>query len=84
MIYKEEWAVDITRLERFFLSFENAVLMDNGIINCENCIVRLEALPPRPFGPLKLPRTRLEISGGAESASRLYRAFFIHFISAGG
>ncbi len=84
MEYNEIWAVDMARMERFFLSLEGAEAAAGGVIRCGKCDVRLTPLSGHPVGPLEVPRTRVEISGEDEEARDLYRRFFLRFISAGG
>ena len=89
MEYKEAWAVDIARIERFFLSLENAERGNaeeegGSLIRCGACSVKLSPLPQHPVGPVAVPRTLVEISGPDAAAGELYRRFFLRFISAGG
>ena len=84
MKYDETWAVDITRIERFFLSTENAEKTDGGPIRCGKCSVKLTPLSGHPVGPVEVPRTRVEITGEEAAAKELYRHSFLRFISAGG
>ena len=84
MEYNEAWAVDISRIERFFLSLENAEALGEGMIRCGNCSVKLTPLSGHPVGPVEVPRTKVEISGADEDAKKLDRRFFLRFISAGG
>ena len=85
----ETWAVDIRRIEKYFLS-QDAVPLPDGIteevkcFRCDVCTVRLTPLSMHPVGPVKVPRTLLEISGEEEAAKALYSRFFLRFISAGG
>ena len=84
MKYDETWAVDITRIERFFLSMENAEKTAGDLIRCCKCSVKLTALSGHAVGPVEVPRTRVEITGEEAAAKELYRRFFLRFISAGG
>ena len=85
----ETWAVDIRRIEKFFLSQDAAPLSDGmteeaKCFRCGVCTVRLTPLAMHPVGPVKVPRTLLEISGEEDAAKALYNRFFLRFISAGG
>ncbi len=85
----ETWAVDIRRIEKFFLS-QDGVPVTDGVtdrsksFHCESCAVRLTPLSLHPVGPVKVPRTLVEITGEEEAAKALYDRFFLRFISAGG
>lgn len=94
----ETWAVDLCRIETFFLSQNGVPVTDTGTgepgpvtvtgktksFHCGSCAVRLTPLSPHPVGPVKVPRTLVEITGEEEAAKALYGRFFLRFISAGG
>ena len=85
----ETWAVDIRRIEQFFLSQDGVPAPDDLQGNskslcCGSCAVRLTPLSRHPVGPVKVPRTLVEITGDEEAAKALYNRFFLRFISAGG
>jgi hypothetical protein len=68
MIYDEVWAVDADRIKDFF---------------CENCNdVKVIPLPDRTLGSMKMPQTRIIITG--DNADELYHRFYLSFMTAGG
>ncbi len=88
MIIKETWAVDIRRIEQFFLS-QNGVRFSETPgqerkLECCGCEVCLTPLSRHPVGPVSVPRTLVEITGEDVQAKALYDRFFLRFISAGG
>ena len=85
----ETWAVDIRRIEEFFLSQDGIPVSDDMVrdyrsFHCGSCIVCLKPLTPHPVGPVKVPRTLIEITGEKDEVKELYDRFFLRFISAGG
>ena len=82
MPYCETWAIAFERIEAFFLAQDDLRPIGPGSFRGQGCTVLLVRLPDRPLGPLTVPQTRVEISGGAAEA--VYRRFFLRFVSAGG
>lgn len=81
MEYKEIWAVPILQIERFFK--ENpAVQCDGTNYFYKNCIITIEKLPEK--GILKIPQTRIVMSGQEEDTKEIHEKFFLNFLSAGG
>lgn len=81
MEYNEIWAVPIQKIEDFFK--QNHVAADNGSNYCyKNCLIRIEKLPEK--GILKIPQTRVMMSGHDEETKEIHEQFFLNFLSAGG
>lgn len=80
MRYDEKWSYSYDQLEEYILG--RGAKKEEGSYLLEDCVVYLEALPPRRVGRLEFPVTGVIIEGtGAES---FYRGFFLRFLSGGG
>ncbi len=80
---KETWGVPVARIEEFFLSQDDVQKCGEGVFLLENCRISIAALPPREFGPLSFPATRIEFSGSDRETELIHRRFVLQFISAG-
>ncbi len=84
MTYEETWAIARSRIEEFFRSQADIVPLDDGGFRCGSAVARLQGLPNRKLGSMEMFQTIITIDGDPEDAQRLYRRFFMRFISAGG
>lgn len=68
MMYDEIWAVDAERVKSFFKDQAGDVMVI--------------PLPDRTLGSMKMPQTRIIITG--DNADELYHHFYLSFMTAGG
>lgn len=81
MEYNEIWAVSTGQAEEFFQQ-NPAVQYDGSNYFYKNCIITIEKLPEREI--LKIPQTRIVMSGQDSDTEEIHKKFFLHFLSAGG
>lgn len=81
MEYREVWSIPLDRISDFFA--RNSRREENGFF-WDGCRITLTQLPPRPMGPWPIPQTQVCIRGPKEQAQKIYRRFFLTFVSAGG
>ena len=84
MEISEIWSVSPRRIADFFLSIGGAPAQDEPRYSFAGCTVRLIPLPDRALGRLSLCQTQVCFSGEDVETERIHRAFFLHFLSAGG
>lgn len=81
MEYNEIWAVPIQHIEKFFK--QNPMIQNDGSKYIyKNCIITVEKLPEK--GILKIPQTRVKMTGKDNETKEIHELFFYNFLSAGG
>lgn len=83
MEYREKWAVSLERIEGFFHEQPDTEAASGGF-HYRSCRISLTALPSWLLGPVMVPYTLVEMSGGDEDTETIHRRFFLRFVSAGG
>ena len=83
MIREENWAVDPVRVRSFFAAQPGASETADGFF-LDGCRVTLTAVPGTLLGKWAMTRTLLRLEGDEEAVCRVYRQFFLRFLSAGG
>lgn len=79
MTYDEKWSYSYEQIEDYVL--ECGAIKTGSTYTLPECIVVLEALPPRLTGHLEFPSTRVIIDGSG--AAEFYKGFFLNFLSGG-
>ena len=80
----EIWSIAPERIGAFLRSIGGLRREGEDVYVFEGCEVRLTRLADRTLGRVSLPRTELRFSGEEEATRRIYRAFFLNFLSEGG
>ncbi len=81
MEYNEIWAVSVPHLEKFFKQ-NPAITYNASKYFYKKCVITIEKLPEQ--GILKIPQTRVIMSGKDDETKEIHEKFFLHFLSAGG
>ena len=79
----EIWAVEYSRIARFFRCQPDVVQTDSGFL-FGACRIAVTALEYRRVGSMRLPRTRVAFEGEESALRTIYRRFLLEFLSAGG
>lgn len=79
----ELWAVESSRIADFFHNQQDVSHTAPGF-QYGSCQIILEQLPLRKMGVLSLPQTRITFEGEESDLKKIYRRFFMRFVSAGG
>lgn len=79
MSYSGIWAVSFHSAEKFFK--QNTEQKEKNF-QYKNCTVTLEKLPEK--GILKIPQTKVTISGDDRDTKEIHEKFLLNFLSAGG
>ncbi|MBR2539258.1 MAG: DUF1952 domain-containing protein [Mogibacterium sp.] len=79
MTYDEKWSYPYEQVENYILTC--GAIKTGSTYTLPECIVVLEALPPRLIGHLEFPSTRVLIDG--PGADEFYKGFFLNFLSGG-
>ena len=80
---KETWGIPVARIEEFFLSQDDVQKCGEGVFLSEHCRISITVRPPREFGALSFPATRIEFSGPDRETEMIHRRFVLQFVSAG-
>lgn len=80
MIIDEKWSYTYEQIEEYLLGC--GASKSGTVYSLDDCTVRLESLPDRPFGHLTFPQTRVIIEG--PGAAEFYRLFRLNFLTGGG
>ena len=80
----EVWSIAPERIAAFFLSMDGVTAAGEGVYSFDGCTIRMAVLPNGAIGRYSIPRTRLCFTGRDEETRKIYRAFFVRFVSAGG
>ena len=84
MVKEEIWSVPLGRVRDFFLQQQDVTSLDETVFSCGSCRVTLTELPAALSGMWAAPRTLLRLEGEETDVARIYRRFFLQFLSAGG
>lgn len=79
MEYSGIWAIPFHSAEEFFRKHTEE---KENFFQYKNCTVILEKLPEK--GILKIPQTKIFISGNDEDTKEIHKKLFLNFLSAGG
>ena len=83
MVKEENWAIDPSRVRAFFAAQPNTIETADGFL-LDGCQVMLAEDSGTLMGRWNIARTRLRFEGEPEAIERVYRRFFLRFLSAGG
>ena len=81
---KEEiWAIPSAQVKAFFQQQPDVTVLAQSF-RFGVCFIAVAELPPRGDGFWRMPQTKITIEGPEDDLNKIYRRFFVQFISAGG
>lgn len=83
MNYDEIWGIAFPRVSGYFSEQSDVKKENDCLFHYKEARIELEALPDKHMGSMRIPHTRVLISG-EEDADALHRRFYLRFLSAGG
>lgn len=83
MGYDENWGIALARIDEFFSAQSDVARVGERSFLFGNARIELEELPEKRMASLRMARTRVMITGD-EDADKIYRRFYLRFLSAGG
>ena len=82
MVLQENWGVSVSHAEAFFAAQPDVEQTADGF-RFGSCRITLQA-GTNQVGPWTQVRTVLSLEGEEDDVRRIYRRFFLRFLSAGG
>ena len=83
MLKEETWSVSIQRARSFFREQPDVTETETGF-QFAQCKIRLQPCSGQLMGKWEQQRTIVILEGPDADTDRIYRRFFLHFLSAGG
>ena len=80
---EENWAIDPVRIHSFFQEQPDVVETTEGFVFGQ-CQIRLIPVSGQLLGKWQQQRTIVIIEGPDDDTARIYKRFFLRFLSAGG
>ncbi len=84
MDISELWTVSTDEIRDFIRSLPKTEERSSGTFVYSDCTIRLREAEDHYIGNMRLPRTRVELSGNEEDVKEFYKYFVLRFMSAGG
>lgn len=83
MEYSGCWGISAERIHAFWRQ-QSDVSFDGTFYWYGSCRIAVRPLPDRLLGRWPMPQTQVEFTGDDPDTQRIYRRFFLQFLSAGG
>lgn len=83
IIREENWGISAERIRHFFTKQPNVCEKEDAF-QYHSCKITLEPTTSMIMGKWPMQRTRIRFEGPEEELEKIYRKFFLEFLSAGG